>query len=162
MSTGSDGGQRSVTLGQRARVEWLNEPSLKTPCVVESELLILDDRLKRRFSAATILRGFDRLRRALALRIADQEGAFAGYEEFELLLATVPPDRIRLVGRLVGRPALKHHRVSYVAYAALEAPSPSDDDLAFDLLIAHAVGTTVLPPARGCLDIAQSRRPTQF
>ena len=114
---------------------------------MESELLRLDGGVRERFSAATILQGFDRLRRQLAWRVADQEGAFAGYEEFVLLWASSPSDTISLVGRTVGKPAPMRHRVSYAAYAELRTRGGGDDDASFDLLIAHAVGTTVLPKA---------------
>lgn len=95
-------------------------------------------------SAATILKGFDRLRRRIAMRIAGEEGAFAGYERIELFFENdVSSDGLCLVGWVLPSLSLSHHRVCYSAYILLPDECAGVGDL--DLLVAHAVGTTVLP-----------------
>ena len=98
----------------------------------------------RVISAATILKGFDRLRRRIAMRMAGEEGAFVGYERIELFFENeVSSDGLCLVGWVLPSPSSSHHRVRYSAYTLLSDERAGVGDR--DLLIAHAVGTTVLP-----------------
>lgn len=95
-------------------------------------------------SAATILQGFDRLRRRIAMRIAGEEGAFAGYERLELFFENdVSSDGLCLVGWVLPSRSSSHHRVCYSAYTLL--PDECGGVGHRDLLVAHAVGATVLP-----------------
>ena len=78
------------------------------------------------------------------MRIAGEEGAFAGYERVEFLFESeLESDGLCLVGWLVPRPSPNFHRVRYSAYTLLPRQRAGERDR--DLLIAHAVGTTVLP-----------------
>ena len=117
---------------------------LQVELIIESQQLTLTDGDAEGCTAATILQAFDRLRRQVALRVAGSEGVFAGYDIVEILFASsVPSDRLCLVGCVLEQPAQRHHQVRYTAYAVLDAQSPGVQST--DLLIAYAIGTTVLP-----------------
>ena len=117
---------------------------LQVELIIESQQLTLTDGDAEACTAATILQAFDQLRKQVALRVAGSEGVFAGYDTVEILLASsLPSDRLCLVGWVLGQPAPRHHKVRYTAYAVLDAQSPGIQSTY--LLIAHAIGTTVMP-----------------
>lgn len=110
--------------------------------MVESHQLNLAGLEAEGCTTAMILRGFDRLRRQVALRVAGQEGTFVGYDRVEMLFDTgVPSDLLCLVCCVLDRTSPHHHKVRYAAYAVIG----ESGDRHTDLLIAYAVGTTVVP-----------------
>jgi len=116
--------------------------------VVASQSVLLDDEQLRSFSAATVLQAFHRLGRELALRITGGEGLFVGYDRLELFQVEPPPARqLCIVAQAIDTTELARHRVCYAAYARLGGRRRHDREL--DLLIAHAIGTTVVPGATG-------------
>ena len=116
----------------------------QTPFVVESRTMILDEEQMVGFSAATVLRAFDGLRRRISVRVTGTEGVFAGYDHVDLLCGHPPSCRLCLVGQLLGIDAPNHHRVRYLAYSVLDRTSAGAREV--DVLLAHAVGTTISTP----------------
>lgn len=165
MSGYVEGPPRDTREDPARMLTWLvcNGDSAVSTSVVASEELVLDEAHRGQFCAATVLRAFDRLRRQLSLRLTGHEGLFAGYDWFELLHPDPPAGTVCLVAQVTESNSAARHRVRYSAYGHLETGGRFGR---IDLLVAHGVGTTVVPSGHRGRPGARSARlggvPTQL
>lgn len=116
------------------------------PAVVESLVLTMPDGQSVPACIAATLKGFDQIRRQVAMRIAGQDGIFVGYDPMELFITTSPPSStVLLVGSIIDVPSARRHRVRYTAYSVIRDRSGSAPSA--HLLVVHAVGITLTPHA---------------
>jgi hypothetical protein len=114
--------------------------------VVESRVLTMSRGQSAPACVAAIFKGFDQIRRDVAVRVAGQAGIFIGFDPIDLLLDTTPPSgTVLLVGSVLDRPTPKRHRVRYTAYVVLDAPYAGAAGL--HLLVVRAIGMTLTPGA---------------